>query len=598
MTFRRKIFLFTALVAVVVAAGSILVVNNRFHEYTHEEDQVRLGHASGRFDTFQATKMRSLLAQAVNIANDPRLRGVLSTGDQATIREAAEKTQLLYKMDLFWVTDVEGKVIYRVDQPQKWGDSIADLAVIRDVRNGYDSGDLWIVGNILHQVAAVPVYSGRTPIGILIVGQSFKNWINREFAQLTGMQIAFVTMDEAAESSLIEDNLQPLKEVLSEAQIRQGWTMDSLPRVPWLGRGPNNTPPAGPFIEFHFNGEPYAGSAFRLNDATNTPLATGLVFQSTKQREELLNKLQRALLYVGLVAIGFALIVSLVFANGLSRPIDELVKAAERLAQDDLDTPVPHSRGDELGVLAKEMDSMRQTLKDARTALIQSERLTTIGRMASSMTHDFRQPISTIHGFMQLMAMEGVTVEQRKNYSQLVLRQIERMQGMINELLDFARGEVRLNLQTVNLESFLQGIVENFEPEAKRKNIELRCDCGYHDTVVVDPGRIERGIDNIVRNAMQAVDRNGHLRIATQKMDNHVAILIEDDGPGIPEDLLDKLFEPFVSHGKREGTGLGLAVTKKVVEEHGGEIQVTTEQGVGTTFKLLLPVDVKQEALA
>ncbi|MFH0883567.1 MAG: hypothetical protein V2A56_11320 [bacterium] len=97
-----------------------------------------------------------------------------------------------------------------------------------------------------------------------------------------------------------------------------GWTLNDLPRVPWLGRGPDNISPAGSFIEFHFNGEPYAGSVFRLNDATNSPLATGLIFQSTRQREELLSRLQRALFIVGLGVIGFALIVSLVFANGLS----------------------------------------------------------------------------------------------------------------------------------------------------------------------------------------------------------------------------------------------------------------------------------------
>lgn len=598
MTFRRRIFLFTSLVAVVVAAGSILVVNNRFHEYTHEEDLVRLSHASERFDRFQATKMGSLLAQAVNIANDPRLRGVLSTGDRATIREAADKTQLLYETDLFWVADIEGNVIYRVDHPQMSGDNISSLAAIRDVRNGYDSGDLWIVGEKLLQVAAVPVYSGRTPIGILIVGQSFDKWINREFAQLAGMQIAFVTADGAVESSTHEDDVQQLKSVVIESQKKMGWMPDDLPRVPWLGIGPNNIPPPGPFIEFELSDEPYAGSIFRLNDATNSPLATGLVFQSTRQREELLSKLQRALLIVGLGAIVFALIVSLIFANGLTRPIDELVKAAERLAQDDLDTPVPHARGDELGVLAREMDSMRSALKDARDELIRSERLSTIGRMASSMTHDFRQPISAIHGFMQLMAMEGIPLEKRKEYSKLVLRQIERMQGMINELLDFARGEVQLNLQTVSLETFLRGIVENFEQEAKRKNIELVCECGFHGTMLVDPGRIERGIDNIVRNAMQAISNQGKITISTQPIGETVVISIADNGPGIPDEVRENLFVAFVTHGKREGTGLGLAVTKRVVDEHGGEVQVETELGVGTTFRLVLPLNVNQEATA
>jgi signal transduction histidine kinase len=594
VTFRGKLFIFSALVAVFVAAISIIRVNTRFNDYARSREQSELTQSPSRFDNFMQGKMSSLIAQAANISNDPRLRGVLSTGDPATIREAAEQTQLLYETDLFWVLDRTGRVIYRVERPQDAGDDISHLPLIQDVRNGYDSGDIWYVNGRLHQVSAVPVYSGRTPIGILVVGYEFEKWIDEEFSNLTELNLAFL-VDGKIETNLPEERQDEIKLRLKELLDQTSMTGRALPRVPWRGRGPDNPPPDAPVVQLTLWGESYTGAVFDLRDATNNQVATGVIFRSNQPILDLRSRLQRGLIVSAAVAAVIALLMAAFLSLGLTRPINRLVKHAERLGGGDLETAIPHEAGDEIGVLARELDHMRIGLKDAREALIQNERLSTIGRMASSITHDFRQPISAIHGFMQLMAMDGVSLEQRKKYSGLVLRQIERMQGMINELLDFARGEVKLNLDSLNVDKFLTHIRENFEQEATRQGIDLICSCDFDGTILADSGRLERGIDNIVRNAIQAIDKGGRVELSTEKRGDNVVIRISDNGPGIPDEIRDSLFEPFATHGKKEGTGLGLAVTKKVVEEHGGEILVKTETGEGTMFELVLPASESGE---
>lgn len=596
MTFRGKLFLFTALVAVVVAGGSLLRINSLFSDYSNQRERGELANSPERFDSFMQGKMLSLIAQAANISNDPSLRGALSTGDAATIRDAAEQTQVLYGSDLFWILDRQGTVIYRVDAPQINGDNLADVPLIGDVRNGYDSGDIWYYDGMLYQVAAVPVLSGRSPIGVLVFGFAFEGWINAEFSRLTDLQVALEYPDSTVETSLDDPSVsERISEMILESTLEGDFEVNSLPRVPWVGKGPGNQPPPAPVLQFLLEGESYSGAMFQLRDATHNRMATGMIFRSNQPILELKDRLQRALLIAGGVALIFALLMAAFLSLGLTRPINRLVKYAEHLGGGDMDTEIPHEASDEIGVLARELDHMRVGLKDAREALIQSERLSTIGRMASTITHDFRQPISAIHGFMQLMAMDTITQEQRQDYSKLVLRQIGRMQGMINELLDFARGEVKLNREVIDLDGFLREICENFDQEAKRREIDLTCKCKVPGRITVDPGRLERGIDNILRNAMQAVSRNGDISLEAELQGESVSIQIRDNGPGIPEEIRETLFEAFATSGKREGTGLGLAVTKKVIEEHGGEVHVTTETGVGTKFELRLPVTPPQE---
>ncbi|MCB2200438.1 HAMP domain-containing protein [bacterium] len=603
MTFRGRLFLLFALVAVLMVIGSIAAVSNRFGHFTREQLREELEVTPSVFDSFQRSQMDNLINRAVNISTDPSLRGALSTGDRATIVAAANQTHALYDTDLFWILDVRGTVLHRVHSPDQNGDNLLSNPIIQDVRNGYDSGDIWFMMGQLYQVAVVPIRSGNQSLGMLLIGTSFDRGIDKHFADLTGYHLAFARSDTLITSTgdLLDE--YALTDAICSVPHSEAGNPEVLPSIPWVKQDQQGSPPKAPFTEFVLNGQRYAGALFELRDVSNEVLAQGMVYESTASLVELLNRIQGALLAVGIAAIVLVLIVTYFLARGLTSPIHRLVDSSKRLGRGDLDTSIPVQTSDEIGTLAQSLDAMRISLKKAREDLIKNERLSTIGRMASTITHDFRQPITTIYGFMQLTALPNTTQDQRQDYAKRVLHQIDRMQSMITELLDFAKGDVILQRREVSIGAFLQDIVTNFEQDHRAKNINLTCTCGWDGIISMDQGRVERVLENIVRNAFQAIDitsGRGEVEVRTELVpdENVISIKVVDNGPGIPEEIRDHLFEPFVTHGKQEGTGLGLSVAARVVEEHGGNILVTSTIGKGTTFDIRLPILEETEVVA
>ncbi len=592
MSFHGKLFTAFALMTILFVAGSIVVLNDRARHQMAAHMEQSLATSPERFDTFQRTLMRSLITQAANMSMEPSLRGTLATEDLATIRNAAEQVHLIYGTDLFWILDERGTVLHRVETPQRSGDSLADRPLIRDVRNGYDSGDIWLWQGELYQVAAAPILSGGRALGILVIGQRFESWLAESFSNLAGLEVAFLTTDSTviASSDLLpkkalRDRILWHEELVEERGQR-------VPRVPWTGKGPDASMPPAPTDIFHYkDGSSFMGAFFQLENAVHENLAAGCIFRSLAPEKAMRQRIQNGLLILGGVTILLALLVSYIISRTLTRPINRLVQAADRLASGDMETRVEVAGRDEIATLGQALENMRRSLKEAREELIRNERLSTVGRMASSITHDFRQPITAIHGYVQLLAGPGITPEKQQEFADIILHQIQRMQGMITELLDYARGEINLQKSEVMAREFLDRLVGNYEHEAELRKITINSELAWDGPVLIDRSRIERGVDNLVVNAMQAIEHEGGISLTSRRKNGEWVLTVQDDGPGIPEEIRENLFDAFVTHGKKQGTGLGLAVVKKVIEEHGGSIEVDSEVGQGTVFTIRLPLD-------
>lgn len=588
MSFRNKLFILFVLLASVMILVSIIAVRERFQFYTIQQVHDQFVQAPSRFNDFQVSSLNSLISLAANISDDPTLRGTLSTMDRPTIIDAVEKTYPLYNTELFWVLDTKGTVLHRVEMPQKWGDSVAERIAVRDAISGYDSGDIWSWSGKLYQVAAAPIQSGSRIFGVLLIGRSFDTYIEESFAGLTGTDIAFLLSESGRYSSNSSISEADFKQAI-ETQTISLSEHSQMPVVPWWPSKKDDRMSDAPFIQFDVDHEKYAGALFSLHDVGNHPLATGILFQSLAPMQILNKRIQNTLITVGILTIIFALTSAFFIARGLTRPIDRLVDSSRLLGQGDLDTKIKPESNDEIGVLAHSLDDMRESLKTAREELIRGERLSTIGRMASMITHDFRQPITVIYGLAQIIEMQALDDDKRKEYTDRILYQIDRMQGMITELLDFAKGKVKLVRTKIELASFLKELVENFQIYVKSKNISLVLKNSWDGHLLLDRNRIERVLENIVRNAVQAIKKDGTIVVSTGYNEGMVCIEITDDGPGMPHDVRENLFKAFYTSGKSGGTGLGLAMALKVIEEHSGTIEVESELGKGTCFRILLP---------
>ena len=245
-------------------------------------------------------------------------------------------------------------------------------------------------------------------------------------------------------------------------------------------------------------------------------------------------------------------------------------------------------------------DNLAEALRDLEAAqeqLIESERLSAVGRMANMIIHDIKNPMQGIRMFAEMAAEADVSAEDRREFSETMCHEIDRLVGMCQEILDFARGTTNLSKANTGIDDFLMDSILTLAAELEQSHIALDTDLAHGGTVPLDANRIKRVVLNLCRNAIEAMgSEGGTLRVATAAADEGRArIEIADTGPGIPPEIAEKLFEPFVTHGKDHGTGLGLAIVKKVVEDHDGTIEVVTAQGVGTTFTICLPATLGEE---
>ncbi len=217
------------------------------------------------------------------------------------------------------------------------------------------------------------------------------------------------------------------------------------------------------------------------------------------------------------------------------------------------------------------------------------ERLALVGRMAATIAHDIRNPLSIIAGYAQLL---GETNPDAGEFVDVICSECERLSGMIGELLEYARGgEEQLALRPYSLGAFLLELMKLVEREFEMSGIRLETDIQFEGTLPINRNKLLQACLNITSNAREALKEGGTFTISARRRGDAVEIAFSDTGPGIPPEIRHRLFEPFVTYGKRAGTGLGLAIARKIVEAHGGTIEAGDGPGGrGTTVTIRLPV--------
>ncbi len=224
----------------------------------------------------------------------------------------------------------------------------------------------------------------------------------------------------------------------------------------------------------------------------------------------------------------------------------------------------------------------------SRSERERAERLSTIGQFLSGVMHDLKTPMTIISGYAQLMA-ETSDSRARKEHVEVLLQQLEVIGAMQRELLDFARGKRTLWIRKVYLVPFAQELEKQVARELEGTRVRLELQLEDRSTARIDEHKILRAVHNLVRNAVDAMgEKGGRLVLRFRREAEDLLIEVSDTGRGIPIEIRDRLFGTFVTAGKAHGTGLGLSIVRKIVEEHGGSIDVDSGGG-GTTFTLRLP---------
>jgi two-component system sensor histidine kinase HydH len=250
-------------------------------------------------------------------------------------------------------------------------------------------------------------------------------------------------------------------------------------------------------------------------------------------------------------------------------------------------TPLKDSEGGNMGavIILRDLREIRELQEKVR----RSERLAALGRLASGVAHEIRNPLSSIKGFAQYFRDKFETGSEDKSYAEIMIQEVERLNRVITQLLDFGRPK-ELHLDLHPLSQILEHPLQLIRSDLNKRGIKLIESPIPDEEIKVDSDQITQALLNIFLNAMESMEKGGALRVEiVEKPERRgVEIWISDSGPGITQGNLSRIFDPFFST-KKKGTGLGLAITANIIEAHGGEILVESREGKGTTFKVFLP---------
>ncbi len=236
-----------------------------------------------------------------------------------------------------------------------------------------------------------------------------------------------------------------------------------------------------------------------------------------------------------------------------------------------------------------ELQLRLQELKRAQDALVHSEKLATVGKMAAHVAHEIRNPLATIGGFARTMMRKPSNTERVARNAKIITEEVARLENILRAVMDFSR-PASPNLKPTDLNAAIEHVCRVQNENLLGKNIRLFVDLDRSlPEIMIDETQISQVLINLIQNAMDSMPAGGELSVSSRRREEMAEVSVKDTGVGIPPEVMDKIFSPFFTT-KQNGTGLGLAVSKKIIDDHGGRMNLYSEIGKGTEFVILLPL--------
>ena len=254
------------------------------------------------------------------------------------------------------------------------------------------------------------------------------------------------------------------------------------------------------------------------------------------------------------------------------------------------------SRREQLEETAKGLEDSYRQLRTQSELIIKieeqlrrAERLSALGELSAILAHEIRNPLASIRGTAEILMEEGTSARSKGEFLEILVKESDRLNRVVEDFLRMARPEPT-SKRGCDINQELANMVTLLSAQARGEKVELKLAAGRLPELVADPEKLRQAFMNIMLNGIQAASEGGHVLVSTRfdREKGSIEIRFTDDGPGIAPDAIGKIFEPFFTT-KGSGTGLGLPITRKIIEGHGGTLEVDSEPGKGASFTVLLP---------
>jgi len=567
----RTKFLFSLiLVGVGLTAGTLLIARQTAEQQVRLQIDQDLRNSVYTFRNVQKLRESSLTHSAQLLADLPILKALMTTNHPATIQDASLELWRLAGSDLLVLAGRSGKIVALHSKASDFERDEAQESLTGSLEKEL-GGHWWFCSKHLFEVSIQPIYVGQRSEnqvqGYLVVGYEIDDGVARELSQVAASQVAFLFGN-----TLVRSTLSPVQET------------DLIQRA-GHGISEKATEPS----EIQLGQERFLATKVDLASDVKPPVQL-TVLKSLDQATSFLGHLNRLLVALGAVAVVVGSCMVFIFSHTLTRPLGHLVQGVRALGKGDYEYPLVARGSDEVAEVTAAFVRMRTGLQETQRELIESERLATIGRMASSISHDLRHSLAAVMANAEFLSDNNRSKLEREELYHEVLLAVQQMTDLIDSLLEFSRTRESLRPTYGDLENVLARSIQSVHANPEYHSVKIDVHKDGPTDGWFDSRKLERVFQNLLINACEAVSpQNGHIQVDIHANKTAIQVRVADNGHGIPELVRERLFEPFVSQGKENGTGLGLTVVQKIVQDHGGDVRVESTSSEGTVFLIVLP---------
>jgi signal transduction histidine kinase len=568
---RTRFLLSMLLITTGLTTTSLLLVQRSIRNNVRQSIAVNLRNSVAAFQDFRHERETMLTSDVALLADLPITRAIMTAPDPATIQDASQGISQIAASDLFVMVDRSGRVVALHTKTPGLTKEAAEKYFQESLDEDRGSPSHWWLGeHHLYQTFIEPIYRGTrtegTLLGFLVIGYEINDRLATVFSKVAGSQVAFSCGNEIVGTTL------------TPAQVQAGSIQDLI-------AGSIHDDPR----EIEIGSERFLATSLVLSGSRPTTVRLS-VLGSYDQATKFVDQLNRYLLLLGLAAILVGSGLVFFISHTFTRPLGSLVAGVRALEGGDFHHPLDSRGGDEVGELTRAFDRMRTSLLKSQRDLLESEQLATIGRMASSISHDLRHSLAAIVANSEFLCDSHLTPAQREELYQEVRSGVNLMTDLIDSLLEFARTRESLTPAYANMSEIIQRSVLAVRLHPRHHNRSIDVLCSPHVSGWFDQRKLERVLYNLLLNACEAAPPlGGTVEVTAAEVAGSITISVSDNGPGVAESIRERLFHPFVSYGKENGTGLGLAVVQKIVQDHGGEIFAERTVQGRTVFRIMLP---------
>jgi signal transduction histidine kinase len=568
---RTKFLLSMLLISAGLTWTSLLLVRRTVQAQVTKSIFADLHNSVSTYQNFHRERELTLTHLAELLADLPNLRALMTTQHEATIQDGSTDLWRLGGSDLFVLANRTGKVVALHTATPGFTREMAQQSLNRP-SDQEGAGQWWYGARHLYQVFLKPIYAGPAAennlLGFLVIGYEIDDSVAAQVSRIAASQVAFYYGD-----TIVRSTLDPTH----EAELLRHPIVHSAPGIPEPER-------------VQLGDERFLATSLELT-IDRAPSVRLSVLKSYDQATAFLDSLNSLLLFVGLTAVlgGSALVFFI--SHTFTKPLGNLVAGVRALGRGDFHYQLDPRGGDEVAEVTRAFNRMRDSLLKTQQELIDAERLATIGRMASSVSHDLRHSLAAIVANAEFLLESHLSTDQREELYQEIRIAVNQMTDLIDSLLEFSRTRESLRRTYGSVKESVDRVVQAVRTHPRFHNVRIAVRQEGNSTGWFDTKKLERALYNLLFNACEAIaGEEGQITIDLREVLGGLEIRLSDNGRGIPEAIRGKLFEPFISYGKENGTGLGLTVVQKIIQDHGGDVTVEKTSEEGTVFRITLPI--------